>query len=368
MASVDAVVIGAGVLGLACARALTAAGREVVILEREAAIGSGISSRNSEVVHAGLYYAPGSLKARLCVRGRAQLYEYCRRRQIPHRRTGKLVVALQPPQTENLQALLKRARDNGVTGLRLLDRRAVRAMEPELAVAGALYSPDTGIVDSHGLLLALLADAEAGGATLARRTVVTGGEVADRGMVLDTRSRDTGETLRLQARLVVNAAGLAATDVAGGLRGLPPKAVPRSWYARGVYFSHPGPVPFGRLIYPVPEAGGLGVHLTLDLAGQARFGPDVEWLDKPDFTVDPARSEAFDLSIRRWWPQLAEGSLVPGYAGVRPRLAGPGMAPADFRIDGPAAHGVPGLVNLFGMESPGLTACLAIADQVVTLS
>ncbi|MFA5495739.1 MAG: NAD(P)/FAD-dependent oxidoreductase [Porticoccaceae bacterium] len=365
MESVDCVVIGAGVVGLACARALARAGREVLILEREGAIGSGISARNSEVVHAGLYYPPGSLKAALCVRGREMLYRYCAERGIGCARTGKLVVAAKSGQVAALEAVRARALDNGVTDIAWLHGDQVPALEPELDVEAALFSPSTGIVDSHRLMLSLLGDAQRHGAVLALRSAVCGGVANAAGILLDIASEGS-DRVRVRTRCAINAGGLAALAIARSLD-LPHDTVPRGWFARGVYFSYAGRMPFTHLIYPVPEPGGLGVHLTLDQAGQGRFGPDVEWIDAPDYTVDPARAEGFYRAIRQWWPRVERARLAPGYAGVRPKLAGPGMADGDFRIDGPDVHGVPGLVNLFGIESPGLTACLAIGERVAGL-
>ena len=332
MDNVDVVVIGAGVVGLACAKHLAEAGREVIVLEAETAFGTGISARNSEVIHAGLYYPPGSLKAQLCVQGRQALYAYCAERGIAHRRIGKLVVASRAPQLHALEAIAARARATGVDDLRLLDSAGVRALEPELDAAGGLFSPSTGIVDSHGLMQALLADAERHGAVLALASPVRSGWADRDGITLEV----------------------------GG-------SAPQAFYARGVYFSLVGRAPFSHLIYPIPEPRGLGVHLTLDLGGQARFGPDVEWIERPDYQVDPARAERFYTAIRNWWPRLADGRLQPAYAGVRPKIVGPGEADADFRIDGPAAHGVPGLVHLYGIESPGLTAALAIGARVAAM-
>ena len=363
METIDCVVVGAGVVGLACARSLALSGREVLILESENDFGTGISARNSEVIHAGLYYPPGSLKARLCLAGRDMLYRYCRERGVPHRRTGKLVVAAHPGQQSALEALATNARRNGVTGLRLLDASALARLEPALYAHSALYSPDTGIIDSHQLMLALLADGEAAGAILATNSALTAGKVTGHGIELDIVSG--GESLRLRSQWLVNAAGLSAHAVAGCLEGLGEEHTPRQWYARGDYFTYSGKAPFSHLIYPLPEPGGLGVHLTLDMAGQARFGPDVTWLDAPDFQVDAGKAAAFARSISSWWPEIDAERLSPGYAGVRPKLSGPGEPDSDFRIDGPRRHGVPGLVNLFGIESPGLTSCLTIARQVI---
>ncbi|MGY8627520.1 NAD(P)/FAD-dependent oxidoreductase [Chromobacterium violaceum] len=359
MERVECVVIGAGVVGLAVARALAQAGREVVIVEAEPAMGLHASSRNSEVIHAGLYYPAGSLKARLCVAGRDALYRYCAERAIPHRRLGKLIVASRESQLAKLAALEAQARANGVADIRRLTASEARALEPALDCAAALLSPSTGIVDSHALMLSLLADAEAAGAQLALASPVEGGEVTPDGVAL----RVAG--MALLAKRVVNAAGLFAPDVARAIAGLRADSIPQARYARGVYVSLQGRAPFSRLVYPLPEAGGLGSHLTLDLAGQARFGPDVEWVDGVDYRVDPARADAFYRAVRAWWPQLPDGALAPGYAGIRAKIAGPGEPDADFVIQGPAVHGAPGLVNLFGIESPGLTSCLAIADAAL---
>jgi L-2-hydroxyglutarate oxidase LhgO len=362
---IDCVVIGAGVVGLAIARALALAGRETLIVERELRVGSGISARNSEVIHAGIYYRPGSLKARLCVAGRALLYAYCAERGIDHRRCGKLIVAVNESQIANADAIRANAAANGATDLSWLDAAEVRRLEPELAGTGALLSPSTGIVDSHALMLSYLGDAEAHGATIAYGTRVSAMKPQAGGVDL-TFDDDSGPTL--SAQLVVNSAGLAAEAVARDIEGFPAGFVPRLRYAKGNYFALSGRSPFSRLIYPMPEPGGLGTHLTLDLAGQARFGPDVEWVDRIDFDVDPARAETFYRAIRRYWPGLEDGRLEPGYAGIRPKLAGPSEPEADFRVEGPETHDVPGIVNLFGIESPGLTASLAIADLVVQLA
>jgi len=359
--SVDCVVIGAGVVGLAIARELALAGREVLILERHGAIGTETSSRNSEVVHAGLHYPEGSLKASTCVRGRGLLYAYCERHGVPYRRCGKLIVATNETQLADLVRIRTSAVRNGVDDLVPLDRAAAQRLEPDLECVGALLSPSTGIVDSHALMLALLGDAEQCGAALALQSPVQRLAVVDGGIRLECG--DAGET-HLLARSVINAAGLGAVALAAGTRGLAAAHVPRAFLAKGSYFSLSGRAPFSRLIYPVPEPGGLGVHLTLDLGGQARFGPDVEWAEVIDYGVDPARAAGFDAEIRKYWPGLPDGQLAPAYSGVRPKIVGPGEPAADFRIDGPEIHGVPGLVNLFGIESPGLTAALAIAEIV----
>ena len=368
MDRVDCLVIGAGVVGLACARALALAGREVLVIERETQIGTGISARNSEVIHAGLYYPSASLKARLCVRGRVLLYAYCAERGIGHRRCGKLVVATRAQEVAQLAAMQQRARAEGVDGLRLLSRAEALALEPALDCTAALMSPSTGIIDSHGLMTALLGDAEQAGAQMVLGTQFCGAErVGDAWRVL-TRSAGDGAEFEIEARCIVNAAGLDAQRVAAQMQGMTAAAVPHQWRAKGHYFSLPGRAPFQHLIYPLPQDGGLGVHLTLDLGGQARFGPDVEWLpaDAPlDYAVDGCRAASFEAEIRRYWPALPEGALSPAYTGIRPKLSGPGQPAADFRIDGPARHGLPGVVQLFGIESPGLTASMAIAELVL---
>jgi len=364
---VDAVVVGAGAIGLAVARELALHGLETIVLEATAGIGNGTSSRNSEVIHAGLYDAPTSLKARLCVAGRRLLYPYCEARGVDHRRCGKLVVAATPAQVEPLRAIERRALANGVEGLRWLSGAEARELEPALHGEAALLSTATGIIDSHALMLAYLGDLESAGGALVVRSPLESAVVRGNGFVV----RVGGESpLEIEAGVLVNAAGLHAQEIARRIDGLEPALIPRAWFAKGNYYALAGRSPFTRLIYPVPEPGGLGVHLTLDLAGQARFGPDVEWLDidSPnaiDYSVDPARSAAFYAAIRRYWPGLKDGTLAPAYSGVRPKLQGPGAPASDFMLQGPEAHGVGGLVNLFGIESPGLTASLAIAAEVV---
>jgi len=365
MERVDCVVIGAGVVGLACARALAIAGREVIVLEAANAIGTETSSRNSEVIHAGIYYAPGSHKARLCVQGRQLLYPYCEQHGVRHRRCGKLIVATTDAQVATLLRIQAHAADNGVHDLRLLDEAAAKAMEPELNCVAALHSPSTGIIDSHGLMLAFQGEAEDHGAMLALRSPVSGGEIGATGIALEVGG---AEPMRILARNVINSAGLMAPRVAASLQGFPGEKVPPEHFCKGNYYSLAGRSPFTRLIYPVPEAAGLGVHLTLDLAGQARFGPDVEWIAEIDYDVDLRRAEGFYRAIRDYWPGLRDGQLAPGYAGIRPKLEGPGNPASDFLIQGPAGHGVQGLVNLFGIESPGLTAALALAEHVVEIS
>ncbi len=363
MDQVDAVVIGAGVVGLAVARALALQGREVLVLEAADAIGTGTSSRNSEVIHAGIYYAPGSLKASLCVQGKQLLYAYCAERGIAHQRCGKLIVATNAEQLAQLEKIRLQAAANGVDDLQLLDRAASRALEPQLECTGALLSPSTGIVDSHALMLALLGDLENAGGLLALNSPLAHMQIAQDAIILEAE-----DGTRLQARTVVNAAGLQAQALARRCAGLDPRHVPPSYYAKGNYFTLAGRAPFQHLIYPAPQAAGLGVHLTLDLGGQAKFGPDVQWVDSPeDLVVDPARGEAFYAEVRKYWPGLPDGALLPGYAGMRPKIQAPHEAAKDFLIQGPAVHGVPGLVNLFGIESPGLTSCLAIAEHVARL-
>lgn len=359
---VDCVVIGAGVVGLAVARACALAGQETLVLEAESAIGTATSARNSEVIHAGLYYPRGSLKARLCVQGRQALYDYCASHGVAHQRRGKLIVATHDEQIGALERIGAAAAANGVHDLRRLDAAQARVREPALRCVAALESPSTGIIDSHGLMLALLGDLESAGGLLALRSPVLSGRVLADGILLRVGG---DEPMELIARRVVNCAGLHAQAVAAALDGLPPDSVPAGRYAKGNYYALSGKAPFSRLIYPVPEPGGLGVHLTLDLGGQARFGPDVEWVDAIDYTVDPARADGFYAAIRCYWPDLRDGALRPDYAGIRPKLAVPAGQDADFLIQDARTHGVPGLVNLYGIESPGLTACLAIADEVM---
>ena len=358
---VGAVVVGAGVVGLACARALALRGIETIVLEAHDAIGLETSSRNSEVIHAGLYYPAGSLKARLCVAGNRQLYEFCAAHHVAHRRCGKLIVATAPEQEEKLAALKSQSAQNGVTDLKPLSAAQLATLEPALRATSALLSPATGIIDSHGLMLALQGEAEAHGAALALKSPLLRGEARGGGFLLEVGGE---EPMRLEAKIVVNSAGLHARKVAASLGGLDARHVPALHYARGNYYALAGRAPFTHLVYPLPEPGGLGVHLTLDLGGQARFGPDVEWVDALDYTVDPRRADAFYAAVRKYWPALPDGALQPAYAGIRPKLAGPGAAAADFLVQSQATHGVPGLINLFGIESPGLTSCLALADHV----
>jgi L-2-hydroxyglutarate oxidase LhgO len=360
----DVAIIGGGVVGLAVARAFALAGRDVVLLEAEPTIGNHTSSRNSEVIHAGIYYPTGSLKARLCVAGKHALYPYCEASGVAHARLGKLIVATTAEQIPVLEKLLLQARANGVDDLYWVEREEVRKLEPAVSCERALFSPSTGIVDSHGFMAALKRDAEARGAHVVLNTPVVGGRVADRGVEL---SIGGGDPVRALCRVVINAAGLFAQDVAGSIEGLPKSTIPPQFLAKGHYFVLRGKSPFTRLVYPVPEPGGLGVHVTLDLGGQARFGPDVSWIDSIDYGLDESRAESFYPAIRRYFPGLVAGSLQPGYTGIRPKTTPPGSPPQDFIIQGPAEHGVAGMVNLYGIESPGLTAALALADLVLGL-
>ncbi|WP_323030263.1 NAD(P)/FAD-dependent oxidoreductase [Castellaniella sp.] len=359
---IDCVVIGAGVVGLAVARDCARAGLETLALEAESAVGTATSARNSEVIHAGLYYPHGSLKARLCVQGRQALYDYCASHGVAHRRCGKLIVATRDEQIDALRRIGAAAEANGVHDLRWLDAGQARTREPALHCVAALESPSTGIIDSHGLMLALRGDLESAGGLLALRSPVLSGRVLKDGILLRVGG---DEPMELIARHVVNCAGLHAQAVAAAIDGLPSASIPPGRYAKGNYYALSGKAPFSRLIYPVPKPGGLGVHLTLDLGGQARFGPDVEWIDTIDYSVDPARADGFYAAIRRYWPDLGDGALRPDYAGIRPKLAVPAGQDADFVIQDVRAHGVPGLVNLYGIESPGLTACLSIAGEVM---
>lgn len=363
--TIDCVVIGAGVVGLAVARACAQQGWETVLVEAENAIGTGTSSRNSEVIHAGIYYARNSLKARLCVEGKRKLYAYCEEKGVAYRRCGKLIVATSETQLDALRAIRAAAGANGVDDLVWLTREEALAKEPALHCVAALESPSTGIVDSHGLMLALQGDFEAAGGMLAFCSPVTGGAAhatqQNQPILLEVGG---AEPMQLLAKRVVNSAGLHAQPVAQTIAGIRPESIPPWRYAKGNYYSLAGAAPFSRLVYPVPEVGGLGVHLTLDLGGQARFGPDVEWIDAIDYTVDPRRAEKFYEAIRTYWPALPDGALQPGYAGIRPKLATPAKD-GDFVIQDAGEHGVNGLVNLYGIESPGLTASLAIADEVI---
>ncbi len=363
MEEVDCIIAGAGVVGLAIARELALRGREVLVVEAADAIGTETSSRNSEVIHAGLYYPVGSLKARFCVAGRDRLYRYCEERSIPHGRCGKLIVATAAAQEAALAAIADNARACNAGELVRLSAEEAQELEPALACTAALLSPATGIIDSHALMLALLGDAENSGAALSLNTRIISGRIDAGSIVLSTQDAVGGETFEIATRHFVNAAGLGAVALARSLAGFDQTVVPDLFYAKGNYFTVTGRAPFSHLVYPVPEAGGLGVHLTLDLNGTARFGPDVEWTETLDYRVDPSRAERFYDAIRRYWPGLSDGSLQPAYSGIRPKISAQGKPNADFVVQGPSIHGVQGLVNLFGIESPGLTSCLAIADH-----
>ena len=365
MEEVECVVAGAGVVGLAVARALALSGREVIVLEAAEGIGTETSSRNSEVIHAGIYYPAGSLMARFCVAGRRLLYPYCQKKGVPHENCGKLIVATSAQEDAMLAGIKQRAEVNGVEGMRVLSRDEAVAMEPALRCTSALLSPMTGIIDSHAFMLALQGDAENAGAVPVFFSPVLGGRATDRRIEIDVGGADP---MTLRCRLLVNSTGLHAPGFARTIAGMPPDRVPGAYYAKGNYFTLTGRSPFSRLIYPVPVPGGLGVHLTIDLGGQARFGPDVEWIDHIDYTVDPRRSDSFYDAVRRYWPGLKDGALQPGYAGIRPKTVPKGAPGQDFVVQGPQTHGVPGLINLFGIESPGLTASLAIADHVLEVA
>ncbi|MET4576417.1 NAD(P)/FAD-dependent oxidoreductase [Ottowia thiooxydans] len=367
MDQIDSVVVGAGVVGLAAARALALQGQEVLVLESAGAIGTGTSSRNSEVIHAGIYYASGSLKAALCVQGKALLYAYCDQRGLPYRRCGKLIVATSSAELSALQTIRDRAVANGVQDLVLLTRDEACALEPALECVAALHSPSTGIVDSHALMLSLLGDIEQAAGLLALNSELLEVRLnAEPGPYPHVLTMADGT--QLAVRQLINAAGLSAPALASRFGGLDGRYVPASWFAKGNYFILGGRAPFSHLIYPVPEAGGLGVHLTLDLGGQAKFGPDVQWVESAgDLQVNSERGQGFYAEVRKYWPGLPDGALQAGYAGIRPKISGPHEPAADFCIQGPREHGVPGLVNLFGIESPGLTSCLAIGEYVARL-
>ncbi len=367
MEQVDCIVAGAGVIGLAIARGLAARGFETLIVEAADAIGTETSSRNSEVIHAGIYYPQGSLKARLCVAGRDMLYRYCADHAVPHRRSGKLIVATDAAQEPVLGSIRANAVACGVEDLRFVSAKEALELEPALHCTAALLSPSTGIIDSHALMLALLGDAEASGAMLSLNTRIIAGRIGTGRIVLQTMDTASGGQFEIAAAHLVNAAGLGAVRLADSLEGFDRQFLPTLRYAKGNYFSVAGRAPFSRLVYPVPEPGGLGVHLTLDLGGTARFGPDVEWTDTLDYRVDPARAERFYGAIRKYWPELGDGALQPDYSGIRPKLSGQGEANSDFVIQGPATHGTKGLIHLFGIESPGLTSSLAIAEAVTRI-
>ena len=369
METVECVVVGAGVVGLAIARALALAGREVIVLEAEDHVGAGTSSRNSEVIYAGMYYSKSSLKAKTCVAGRRALYVYCAERGIPHRRLGKLIVACTEAEVPKLHEIKRRATENGLAeesadALIYLSGRETEQLEPALSCHAALLSPATGILDSHALMISYQGDAEAAGTVIALRSPVLGGKITSSGFLLSVG----GEAPTVLAtRMLINSAGLHAPAVARALAGLPLGSIPQAYYCKGAYFRSIKRAPFSRLIYPLPNEAGLGVHLTLDLAGQARFGPDTEWVSGIDYTVDPRRGDSFYAAVRRYWADLQDGALQPDYAGIRPKISGPQEPAADFAIQGPSEHGIPGLVNFYGIELPGLTASLAIAQQAAAL-
>jgi len=358
--AMQVLVVGAGVVGLAVARAAALAGHEVIVAEGASAVGTGISSRNSEVIHAGLYYPSGSKRAYHCPRGRRMLYDFCISHGVPYRKSGKLVVATNDAEIEKLDAIRKQSQINGVEGVEMIDGAAARALEPELSCVVAMHSPETGVVDSHRYMLALQGDLEDHGGMIAFNTKIERIMQVQGGWLLASGS----DSITVDA--VVNAAGLGAQKLGRATEGYPPERVPRLFLGKGSYFGYAGRPVFSRLIYPAPIHGGLGVHVTLDLAGRMRFGPDVEWIEHENYDVDPRRAQVFYASIRKYFPRLPDGALVPDYAGIRPKLTGQNEAAADFMIDGPAQHGVPRLVNLFGIESPGLTSALSIAEEVVT--
>ena len=360
--SVDVVVIGAGVVGLAIGRELARAGREVIILERNARIGEETSSRNSEVIHAGIYYPTDSHKARLCVRGKELLYRYCEEKDVPHRRCGKIIVALNDSQEEKLASLREQAALNGVNDITPLTQQDVAKLEPEIRCQAALMSPSTGIIDSHSLMIALRGDLEAAGGSVAVLSELVAGEATDGGFLLTIRSES--ESMEIRADAVVNAAGLRATLVANAIVGIDSELVPETHFAKGTYYILNAKSPFKHLIYPMPDGAWLGVHVTLDMAGQTRFGPNQTWIDEVDYLPDADQAETFAAAIERYWPSVSAATLAPGYAGVRPKIVAKGEPPGDFLIQGHSEHGIEGLVHLFGIESPGLTSSLAIAEEV----
>nr|WP_201751913.1 NAD(P)/FAD-dependent oxidoreductase [Microvirga arsenatis] len=354
-------VIGAGVVGLAVARALSLRGHGAIVAEATRGLGNGISSRNSEVIHGGMYYPSGSLRARHCVNGRRLLYAFCESHGVPHARCGKLIVATNDLEQAKIEGIYEQGLANGVEGLSFLTGAQAQALEPNLSCTGAVLSRETGIVDSHALMLALQGDLEDAGGMIAFHAPVARIARQGQGWIVQIGGVDPTE---IAVDAVVNAAGLGAQALARATEGYPPERVPPLVLAKGNYFGCLGRPAFSRLIYPAPVDGGLGTHVTLDLAGRMRFGPDVEWIEREDYEVDPRRAESFYASIRRYWPGLPDGALVPDYSGIRPKLTGPGEKAADFMIDGPAEHGLPGLVHLFGIESPGLTSCLSLAEDV----
>ncbi|KAL3156333.1 hypothetical protein ABBQ38_000651 [Trebouxia sp. C0009 RCD-2024] len=363
----DAVVVGGGVVGLAACRALALEGQHVILLEAEKAVGTHTSSRNSEVIHSGIYYTPGSLKAKLCIDGRHRLYEYCDSHHVPYNKLGKLLVAVHDDQITKLKGFLENGKKNGMTDLEWLDGPAAKELEPDLNCVAALWSPSTGVISSQKLMESYRKDAEQHGAVVAFNCEVVGGQISGRLKTLQVKDRETGQTSTVHAHMVVNAAGLYAQSVACSLQGLPRQTIPEAFLARGHYCTMEGKPPFKRLIYPMPESWGLGVHLTLDLEGRARFGPDVEWIDKVEYKTSPEICDKFYPVIRQYWPGLPDGRLRPSYSGIRPKVVGPGKPGKDFVIQGPKDHGVKGLVNLYGIESPGLTSSLSIGELVMQM-
>ena len=358
---IECAVIGAGVVGLAVARALALTGREVIILEAEDAIGTHTSSRNSEVIHAGIYYPQGSLKARFCVAGKQLLYEYCRERAVPHANVGKIIVACDDAERSAVGNYIEKANANGVDDLRWLSKSELTEMEPAINCIAGVLSPSTGIIDSHALMLALQGDAENAGAIAVFKSPVTTGKIQAKGIDLEIGG---AEPMSITCKTVVNCAGLRAPEIARAISGIPEQSLPTAYFAKAHYYTLSGKSPFRRLIYPVARKASLGVHVTIDLGGQARFGPDIAWVNDIDYGFDHSREKLFYEAIRHYWPDLQDGQLQPGYTGIRPKISGPNETAADFRIDGPDDHRIPGLVNLFGIESPGLTSCLAIGEYV----
>ncbi|GLQ07714.1 NAD(P)/FAD-dependent oxidoreductase [Sneathiella chinensis] len=358
---IETIVIGAGVIGLAIARELSRRGQEVLILEEAPHFGEGTSSRNSEVIHAGIYYPKDSLKARFCVDGKKRLYRYCEDHAIPHQRTGKLIVATTPEETGILAAIQEKARNNGVDDIRRLSRAEAEALEPAVRCEGALLSPSTGIIDTHQYMLSLVGEIESHGGAIAYLSPFEKADILPGGFQVEAGG------MTLTARKLINSAGLQAQGVAENIRGLDAAHIPTRHLTKGSYFTMHAPSPFRHLIYPVPNTASLGIHVTLDLAGQIRFGPDQQWVDDLQYDVDPARADDFYDAIRKYYPDLKDGSLIPAYSGIRPKIQGPNDPAMDFAIYGMDQHGVPGLINLFGMESPGLTSSLAIADHVADL-
>ncbi|HZR02899.1 MAG TPA: NAD(P)/FAD-dependent oxidoreductase [Burkholderiales bacterium] len=358
---VDCVVVGAGVVGLAVARELALEGREVIVLEAEASIGNHTSSRNSEVIHAGIYYPTGSLKAQLCVAGKTLLYEYCREHGVPHANCGKVLVAAHEDEIGTVLGYIDKAKANGVHDLRRISLEELHELEPAVRAAAAVYSPSTGIIDSHAYMLALQGDLEQAGGAVVFLSPVQGGEVTGEGIVLEVGG---SEAMRIVCNTLINSAGLTAAQLARSIRGIPAATIPPQYFAKGHYYTMSGKSPFRHLVYPMAGAGYLGVHVTIDLGGQARFGPDIAWIDRIDYSFDDSREPLFYEAIRQYYPELKDGALQPGYTGIRPKISGPKEPAADFSIQGPRDHGVRGLVNLYGIESPGLTASLAIARRV----